>query len=239
MRLHEAKTLVLTSLLASLVLLGCGAPAGDPAATKPAVPEGALWVRQAIRRDTPPQGYQAIVIWAQTATLKGKQAREETAFVTIDYWKMIEETSSGARTIYQEGYDQDQSRFSVDEAGLYVRYPSWFDLLSNDSHGPATNMRAEMGSLRIDVSMTPDRIVHWWMKERQLVRPGATYAVEIRLRVDGKAAVQLGSDYWRNLTIGYNRYDETCRDSNNCEAWVSEWIGDTGGEFLTVRVPVR
>jgi hypothetical protein len=203
------------------------------------VPEGAIWSSQTIRTDTPPSGYGAIVIWAQTATLKGGQSKSIKAFVTVDYWKIIEEINAIRNVIYQESYDyNDRKEFSTDEAGLYVRYPKWFDPAALDYHAQAFNMVAQTGILSIDVSQTPDNIVHWWTA-RQPVKAGAKYSVEMRLKVEGQCSVQLGADYWRNLTIGVNPNGNSCQTSNNCEAWISDWIGDTKGAFVTVTAPLR
>lgn len=243
MNIMKSATAVLLSVFI-FSMTGCGSGSGDTGGGSNTgnsiVPEGAIWKSQAIRRDTPPQGFGAIVIWAQTATLKGGQSKSEKAFVTIDYWKIIEETAQGKNPIYEEHYDYNSRKiFNTNEAGLYVRYPIWFDPAAKDYHTEAFNMYAQDSFLYIDVSQTPDNIVHWWMQKRQFVQQGAKYSVEIRLKVEGKASVQLGADYWRDLYVGYNTWDATCQISNNCEAWISDWIGDTGGQFVTVTAPVR
>ena len=124
-------------------------------------PQGSVVPTKIIRFDSPPAGYTAIVIWAQTATLAGGQSSAEKAFVTVDYWKMIKETPTGVKTtIFENHYDYNTPKsFTVDEAGLYLRYPTWFP---NDSHTQATNMVAQNSFLTVDVSKTPDNIVHWW-----------------------------------------------------------------------------
>jgi hypothetical protein len=58
-------------------------------------PEGAIWPRQTIRRDTPPDGFGAIVIWVQIATPKGGQPKSVKVFVVVDYWKVIEKIAIG------------------------------------------------------------------------------------------------------------------------------------------------
>ena len=139
--------------------------------------------------------------------------------------------NSNKNVLYEEHYDYNENVFG--EAGLYVRYPNWYDPASNDFHTQAFNMHVQNGVLSIDVSQTPDNIVHWWTP-RQTVKAGAKYSVEIRLKVAGKCSVQLGSDYWRSLTsIAIPNGD------NNREAWISDWIGDTNSEFVTVTAPLR
>lgn len=220
-------------LLMMLILGGCG-NGGDDGDGNTTIPEGAIWTSQTIRLNTPPAGFNAFVIWAQTATLKGGQSGSERALVTIDYWRAVEETDGGQIVLYEEHYAyNDLKTFSTNEAGLYTRYPRWFDPEANDEHFVAWNMRAQNGELTIDVSRTPDNIVHWWTP-RQSIRPGARCLVEIRLKVEGKCSVQLGADYWRSLTsIAIPNGD------NNREAWISNWIGDTNGQYVTVTAPIR
>jgi len=202
------------------------------------VPEGAIWLKQTIRSDALPNGYGAILIWAQSATLKGGQVKSLKALVTIDYWKLIEEINTDKKILYEEHYDYaGRKEFSTDDAGLYVRYPRWFDPAALDYHAQAFNMVAQGGILSIDVSQTPDNIVHWWTP-RQLARAGAKYSVEIRLKVEGQCSVQLGADYWRDMIVSPIPGD-TCLTTNNCEAWISDWIGDTKGAFVTVTAPIR
>jgi hypothetical protein len=222
------------------ILHGCGKEenAGNETSI---VPAGAIWLKQTIRRDAPPDGYGAIIIWAQTATLKEGQPKSVRAFVIVDYWRVIEEVNSVKNVIYEEHYDYiERKEFSTDEAGLYVRYPKWFDPASLDYHTQAFNMYAQNGLLSIDTSQTPDNIVHWWLQKRQLIRVGARYSVEIRLKVEGQCSVQLGADYWRSLTApAIPNPGNTCQTANNCEAWISDWIGDTKGVFVTVTAPLR
>jgi hypothetical protein len=180
-----------------------------------------------------------MLIWAQAATLKSDQTVSTQALVTIDYWKIIENVGSTKNIIYEEHYDYNTVKtFTVDEAGLYCRFPKWFDPSCNDQHSIAYNMSAINSFLTINVSQTPDNIIHWWTP-RQTIRPNASYSVEARLKVEGSTAIQFGLDYWRTLTSSYNWYDANCLTSNNCEAWITDWIGDTKGQFITVTLPSR
>lgn len=234
----------LLGLLIVAILNGCGNQENKViqivSGESSIIPEGAIWLKQTIRRDTPPDGYGAIIIWAQTATLKGGQPKSVRAFVTVDYWKVIEEINANKKVIYEEHYDyNDRKEFSTDEAGLFVRYPIWFDPAALDYHAQAFNMHAQNGILSIDASQTPDSIVHWWLQSRQLIKTGAKYSVEIRLKIEGQCSVQLGADYWRDLTVGVIPNASSCQTTNNCEAWISDWIGDTKGAFVTVTAPLR
>lgn len=203
------------------------------------VPEGAIWHRETVRRDTPLSRFTALAIWAQAATMTGDQSPAEKAIITVDYWKVIEIFQGDSSVIYTEDYIYRKKRiFTVNEAGLYCRYPHWFDIGCLDVHDPALNMSALDDYLTIDISKTPNTILHWWTPKLRF-RKGAIYCVECRIKVEGKTAVQFGMDYWLNLTAGFNRFDNTCQTSNNCEAWISDWLGDTHGNFITIRWPER
>ena len=203
------------------------------------LPDGAIWKQQTIKGDLAPTGFSAIAPWAQTATLSSNQPSSDIAKVEIDYWKIIENLNGNENVIYTEDYNYtDIKTFSINEAGLYCRFPTWFDTSCNDHHDVAFNMSAQNGVMTIDVSQTPSNIVHWWTP-RLSCNPLATYSIEIRLKVSGKTAVQFGLDYWRTLTAGYNHWDPTCQTSNNCEAWISDWILPTDDKYVTIKVPKR
>jgi hypothetical protein len=211
----------------------------DETTDESSIPEGAIWKNQTIRRDTPVNGFAAIALWAQVATLEVNQSLSDTAVIEIDYWKIIEVLNGKESEIYFENYDYSYvKKFSIDEAGLYCRFPSWFDTSCHDFHSQVKNMSAYNGLLTIDVAQTPDSIIHWWTP-KLLYKTGAQYIIEAKVKITGKTALQFGMDYWRTLTAGFNVFDPDCIVSNNCEAWISDWVLPTQGEFKTVRVPVR
>jgi len=206
---------------------------------KASVPEGAIWLNETIRRDIPIQGYAALVIWAQAATLRSDQPLTELALVTVDYMEVIEIVNKDSSVIFSEHYKyQNPKYFTTNEAGLYCRYPKWFDTGCNDEHSGVVNMVAYNDFLTLDISQTPTNIVHWWAPKLNY-RQGAKYCVRARLKIEGKTAVQFGMDYWRTLNSGFNGYDFSCETSNNCEAWITDWVGETKGEFVTVVFPKR
>ena len=104
---------------------------------------------------------------------------------------------------------------------------------SNDFHIDQING----GSFAVDLTQASRRIYHAWTDPRTEAKPGAQYFVEVVAKISGSARLQLGVDYWRDMTADYNGYDVTCHASNNCEVWVSDWYGDTKGEFVTLRAP--
>ena len=122
--------------------------------------------------------------------------------------------------------------------GLYTRNPKWFDASAHNFATQAYNIKAAAGLLAIDVSQTPNSMIHWWTN-RLTLTPGATYSAEVQFKVEGKTAIIFGSDWWRSTSAPAIDWAWDCTKTNNCEAWVSDWYGDTGGQFITVRVPNR
>jgi len=228
-------------IVVALILFSCGGGGGGgdsnsvPPAQSSTVPQGAIWTAQAINIPTTPSGYAAVVGFALAVTLD--PSSHDQALVEVDYMRLIERdlTSGVEIEVAAEEYDDGPRALEANEGGLYIRIPKWFP--PGDAHTPVTNAEIRDGLLIIDVAKTPDKIVHWWTN-RATAGPNHRYYVEVKIRVTGQAALQLGSDWWRNLTIGYNYYDATCDTSNNCEAWASNWIVDTKGSFVVRKVPV-
>jgi hypothetical protein len=226
----------------ALSLFSCGGGGGgsesdsSPAAESSTIPDGAIWAAEAVNKPTAPSGYAAVVGFALAVTLD--PSRYDQALVELDYMRLIEkDPNSGVETVVTaEEYNDGPRALGANEGGLYIRIPKWFP--PGDVHTPVTNAEIRGGLLIIDVAKTPDKIVHWWT-DRATVEPNHRYYVEVRVRVTGQAALQLGSDWWRTLTSSYNYYDSTCATSNNCEAWASDWIVDTKGSFIVRKVPAR
>lgn len=204
------------------------------------VPEGAPWKSQTIKYELPPEGYTAVTIWGNAATLTSDQSAGLEAIFYIDSWKVIEHDNGIETIIYQDYFDEPVVHtLTKDEGGLFCRFPTWFDSTCNNNYDHPNNMVIKDGNLIIDVSDEPGKISHWWTP-RKLCSETAYYSIELSIKVVGQVAVQFGLDYWRNLNIQHNNiYDPQCIESNNCEAWITDWINDTGGEYITLRLPKR
>lgn len=199
------------------------------------IPDGAIKEGEEINRINPPSGFGSVVSWAQAATLSPNQSSNETAKIWVDYMRLIEDPpGSGTQIIDEVNYDNIEAEpLSISEGGLYDRSPQWYN---TDNHAPVFNSEIKDGILYIDVSKTPNNIVHWW-GQRKKSTPNAKYYIEIRFKIEGKIGLQLGVDYWIDLSSDWNGWDQNCLGVNNCEAWYSDWFGDTEGEFITIRVP--
>lgn len=122
------------------------------------------------------------------------------------------------------------------EWDTFNREPDWFrSEIAAKKIIPAFTDIAAFINLRDN----PKGIYHAWTAPRHLVVPGQLYFVEVLARITGDARLQLGMDYWRGPSARYNWYSSTCLDSNNCQAYLGDWHGDTGGFFRTIRAPLR
>ncbi|MBF0233909.1 MAG: hypothetical protein HQK65_12850 [Desulfamplus sp.] len=201
-------------------------------------PDGAIWKTENIHHETPPQGYEAVLGWFQVATMSIDHDSSIPAIIDIDWMKVVEITAGGDRlVVYEEDYDSSGScSLSDNDGGLFLREPRWFP--PGDYHTSIINSNISNDNLRIDVGAIPTRIAHWWT-ERIIANENSSYEVETRVRISGELMFQIGSDYWRTLDAPYTHWDATCQTSNNCEAWVSDWYGDTDNDYVTIKAPLQ
>lgn len=187
--------------------------------------------------NSPPAGWKAVIGWAQAMTLKSDHSASEPASIEIQDFDLLEVDSAGnsrSASGALETYDVPRSPIGTGEGALSTRSPPCQPGASavTIEHSAVSN-----GLLRIDLERTPKQYAHWWGNKVDLV-PGKRYWIKATIRVSGKAAIQFGLDWWRDKVVLYNKWDPNCEESNNCEAWVSDWFGDTGGQFVTKTVPV-
>jgi hypothetical protein len=101
--------------------------------------------------------------------------------------------------------------------GLYRRYP-WF---GTEVHEPIPLTYSDDHRVVIlGVGSRPDRVWHFWAASpRASLPPGHLEGctVNVRVKISGGALLQVGFDYWRNSTIGYEG------GGNNHEAGASDW----------------
>jgi hypothetical protein len=101
--------------------------------------------------------------------------------------------------------------------GLYRRYP-WF---GTNAHDPMPmKASAEQNSVLLEVGSRPDRVWHFWAASpRQTIPEGKLdgCTVKVRARISPGALLQVGFDYWRDVSVGYGS------GGNNHEAGASDW----------------
>ena len=242
MNSHCFGTIALCAFLA-----GCG---GGGGANEPTleqgqvIPSDVMTNRQKVDFATAPSRYKAVLGWAQAVTLSKSQVGG-TAALEMDYLRLVEETNPALGIVMpmaEASFDSPSLHLICILPGgrcdgaLYERDP-WY---GSDSHVEMFNSTVANGTLQIDVSQTPNKVAHWWTPRVAETAPGRRYYLEARFRITGKAALQLGVDYWVDVGSSYNGPQNVgCTNgSNNCQAWASNWFGDTGGVFVTRKVPV-
>jgi hypothetical protein len=193
----------------------------------PKCPDGAIWKSEEIFREKAPDGFQAIVGWVQAVS----EVEEIPGIVEVEYIKLIRAGQESEEQVFSEEFNSQELRM---EGGLFIRYPKWFATNENEP----MDLLVEGGNLKLDFSRGRDKIYHWWT-ERIPYEAGYDYYLEAKLRVAGNAAVQFGSDFWIDMNSDYSGYSKDCESVNNCEYWVSDWISDTNGEFVTIRAPKK
>lgn len=198
------------------------------------IPNGAITKNQEIPKPNPPNGWLAVICWLQAATLQPDQYND-TAKIEIDYMNLIEYNNSTglSTTIENVNYDTVATprMLYASEGGLWMRKPSWY--CCNDSHTVMYNSLISNGFLSINLAQYPNNIAHWWTS-RHLLKSNCKYYLEVRVRVIGKCAIQMGSDWWISMTASWCGTN-IC----NTEAWASDWFGDTGGDFNVIKVPMN
>lgn len=118
----------------------------------------------------------------------------------------------------------------------YNRGPRWFTSgVASTKVNPSWSAIAGVVNLRAN----PTGIYHAWLDPRIEAPRGHPCVVEVDARITGDARLQVGLDYWKGPWSDYNHYSDGCITSNNCQAYLGLWHGDTGGVFRTIRAPVR
>lgn len=163
-------------------------------------------------------------------------SRGKTASVEIQEFSIVRWDKENQKLVTEATarYDGGKSTYAL-TGGQWKRQPEWFisgqPLLAPQVAHPTD------GVLSIDLALVPENIFHAWTEPRLKAVPGARYGIIAIVRVTGDARLQLGMDYWKGSSSNDNGWSEGCRSSNNCEAWLSDWVGDTKGKFQLVVAP--
>lgn len=201
------------------------------------VPFGAQHKKETVWRETAPADFHAVLALMQVVSVAPCDVPDkEEAKLEIRAMRLIErDPSTDEEKVVSEVDDfSDQDNGTVFDGQLYPRTPSWYQ---GGSSEPKKGMvKKEDGTLVIDMSKAPRFIYHGWTDPKVAAEPGKQYIVEMEVRITGLARLQMGIDYWREKGSAYNTFDSTCRQSNNCEGYLSKWFGPTDG-FKTLRVP--
>lgn len=197
------------------------------------VPYGALWARQTVLRETPPKGFPYVIGWFNGATAYPCARSGVRSTIEIDRVEIIESHNGKESVILSEEYFGD-GRLTDAEGTLFVRSPKWFEGGQTEK---MTSADIRDGILVVDVAKSSDRIAHWWTKRVQ-AKQGARYFLSVLAKIEGDARLQLGADYWVSADAPYSGYHPECTGTNNCEGWISQWFGDTKGQWKALRAPL-
>jgi len=242
---------IVLALLCTTTIIGCGGSQSKTGTTSQAnttttttttttlpntasvVPQGAWKTQQTITNRYLPADFGtngAIMATAQVATLSKTQS-EVPATVEVDYMRLIEDDPiTGTKILAESHYDiASPQGLTINQGALYDRSPVWYGY--TDKHVPMLNSSIQNSVLKIDMSSTPDNIGHWWT-DRTPSKQGATYYVEMRVKISGKVSLQAGADFWKDMTSSW-----AGDNVNNREYFSSDWYGDTNGQYIVIRVP--
>ena len=196
-------------------------------------PHGAIWERETIHFERVPAGYTTLVGWINAAT--AVPCSDESAViprVEIRTFRIIERHADGSERSVAEIDPREHDRFV---GRLFPRVPEWFGETEGKSEIVLAKNQADR--LALDIGRAPLRVYHAWTEPRIMIDPDNQYFIEIEANITETARLQVGIDYWRDMQSDYAGWDATCSASTNCEGWVSDWYGNTYGEFQTFRAP--
>jgi len=196
----------------------------------PGVPDGAIHIKEKIFRLRPPEtAFDHAVFWYQIAALhQDSAANQRPSGIILKSCKIYQKDQNGNKTLLTN-FEGD-STLGPELGGLFVRNPRWFKV---DAHTPIVNQKVLSDGLAINASSTPDKIVHWWC-DRFAYDKKYKYQVEMKVKIVGDVALQIGGDYWKGQSSPHTGWHAECKGTNNCEAFVSEWYGDSRGRYVTL-----
>lgn len=230
----KKRNLLVIALL-FVCLTGCSSKKDSSGANlstvKSIIPDGAIHTTEKHFRPYPPAtSFDHAVFWYQIATLhQGVEANKNLSGVVLKSCRIYCIDNNGNK-IFEKIFDGN-TKLGPEFGGLYNRNPKWF---ASDDHTPITAQQVIPGQgLVLNASYVPDKIVHWW-SERFPYDKKCKYKLELKVKVFGNTALQIGSDYWKGESSPHNGWDAECNGTNNCESFVSGWYGDTKGEFITI-----
>lgn len=224
--------MMIIKLLFCLFLFLISLSADPAAAVTPAAPFAPVEAASPLeyyRHPTPPSGFMAATGWMQAIDIQG-QGTPST--VEVD-WMRLHATANNTDMILL-GDTFDSRNPLMEWYGLYNRNP-WY---AGDWLG-SMPFSVQNSALILEPSLYPDRIFHWWNTSptqnitRALIPAGTTQVwFEARVRITGGAGVQVGIDYWKDLTAPYAGLNV-----NNTEAGASDWYGNSSADWQLIKFP--
>lgn len=203
-------------------------------------PQGAQFREETIQREyQPPQkmadrGFDHLVGWVTAVTQEPCQRGFLPATIEIRQYRIIERAPDGLERVVQT-IDFAKGDTGILTGQLFNRLPSWYT--SGISAEQPNVGRPEGGQYVIDLVPATRRIYHAWTEPRLRAKPGYRYFIEVEARISGTARLQVGIDYWKGEGSPYTGWSEGCATSTNCEAFLSDWEGNTWWRYKIFRAP--
>jgi hypothetical protein len=196
-------------------------------------PHGAIWEQETVHFEHVPEGYATLVGWINAATAVPCSDESVVApRIEIRTLRLIARNAAGDERVLAEIDPREREHFV---GRLFPRVPEWFGETEGKSEVAIASVQAE--ALALELGHAPLRVYHAWTEPRITIDPADQHFIELEASITETARLQFGVDYWRDLRSDYAGWDATCSASANCEGWVSDWYGNTDGEFRTFRAP--
>lgn len=196
-------------------------------------PHGAIWERETIHFEGVPDGYVTLVGWINAVTaVPCSDESAVTPRIEIRTLRLIARNAAGVERVLAEIDPRERAHFV---GRLFPRVPEWFGQTEGKNEVSLASVHDE--ALVLDLGRAPLRVYHAWTEPRIMIDPRDQHFIEIEANITETARLQVGVDYWRDMRSDYTGWDDTCSASTNCEGWVSNWYGNTYGEFQTFRAP--
>ena len=174
----------------------------------PRVPQEVSYKSGYVNSVPAPSGFSSAMLWG-IAIADTRVSGYESATVEIA-WTQLSCRADGRDVVLND--DTGKVR-----GGLYRRSP-WFGTNENEPMPLAYDDGSH--AVVLQVGHGADRVWHFWSgSPRVALPPGKVEGciVKARVKISQGALLQIGMDYWRNVTVGYGR------GGNNHEAGVSNW----------------
>ncbi len=198
-------------------------------------PHGAIWGQENVHLDRVPDGYTTLVGWINAATaVPCSDESAVTPRIEIRTLRLIAQNPAGEERVLAEIDPREREHFV---GRLFPRVPEWFG--ETEGKSEIALAATQVDRLVLDLGRAPLRVYHAWTEPRIMIDPVDRHFIEIEANITETARLQVGIDYWRDMRSDYAGWDASCTTSANCEGWVSDWYGNTYGEFQTFRAPHR
>ncbi|MFH0951270.1 MAG: hypothetical protein V1765_02230 [bacterium] len=168
--------------------------------------------------------YRAIQPWLHAVTSQSNVLPDSQSWVEIKplsakFIEVYPDNQEKVIILLSDEYGATPQRpLEINEGGLFSRWyqDNTFDPLINSVYNYQAN------SLKFFVGLQPDKVSHWWFNPRGKYnkRDDCSYVVELEVRINGNACLQVSADFYKTTSSSY---------PDNKEAGHSNWFAATNG----------